>query len=137
MTIGERLKLERVRLGLTQPQFAVVGLTTKKSQIDYEQGNSFPKASYLAAISKIGADVNYIITGERSTTNPLTKALIDAFFNADALTQQMIVKLLGIDLASIQNIQGANHGNVGDNNIINSPGSGNTLKIRIDKKREK
>lgn len=46
----------------------------------------------------------------------------------------MITKLLGIDLASIQN---ANQGNVGDNNIINSLGSGNPLKIRIDKKRDK
>lgn len=79
-------------------------------------------------------DSNYLVTGERGTTNPLAKALVDAFFKADELTQQMITKLLGIDLASIQN---ANQGNVGDNNIINSPGSGNPLKIRIDKKRDK
>ncbi len=69
--LGERLRIERKRLGLTQPEMASVGETTKKSQIDYEKGNSSPKASYLQAIHKQGADIMFIVTGER-VSNTLT-----------------------------------------------------------------
>ncbi|AYO54934.1 XRE family transcriptional regulator [Acinetobacter wuhouensis] len=65
MTIGQRLKEERERLGFTQPSFAELASTTKKSQIDYEKDLTQPKANYLASIAEAGADVNYIITGKR------------------------------------------------------------------------
>lgn len=65
MTIGERLKEERERLGFTQPAFAGLAETTKKSQIDYEKDLTQPKAGYLAAIARAGADVQYIVTGIR------------------------------------------------------------------------
>ncbi|MBB4819260.1 transcriptional regulator with XRE-family HTH domain [Pseudomonas alcaligenes] len=67
MTIGERLKEERERLGFAQPAFAGLAETTKKSQIDYEKDSTQPKAGYLAAIAKVGADVQYIVTGVRSS----------------------------------------------------------------------
>ncbi|MCU4378256.1 XRE family transcriptional regulator [Acinetobacter haemolyticus] len=65
MTIGARLKEERERLGFTQPAFAELAGTTKKSQIDYEKDSTQPKASYLANIATIGADILYIVTGLR------------------------------------------------------------------------
>lgn len=65
MTIGARLKEERERLGFTQPAFAGLAETTKKSQIDYEKDLTQPKAGYLAAVAKVGADVQYIVTGIR------------------------------------------------------------------------
>lgn len=65
MTIGARLKEERERLGFTQPAFAGLAETTKKSQIDYEKDLTQPKAGYLAAVAKVGADVQYIVTGTR------------------------------------------------------------------------
>lgn len=65
VTIGERLRHERERLGFTQPVFAALAETTKKSQIDYEKDLTQPKAGYLAAISKVGADIQFVITGER------------------------------------------------------------------------
>lgn len=69
MTIGDRLKVERLRLGMNQPDFAAVAGTTKKSQITYEKG-VMPDAAYLAAIAAVGADVLYIVTGQRSFTPP-------------------------------------------------------------------
>lgn len=66
MSIGERLKDERERLGLTQAAFAAVGETTRKSQLDYEKNLTQPKAGYMAAIAKVGADIQYIITGLHS-----------------------------------------------------------------------
>lgn len=64
MTIGDRLKEERGRLGMSQPDFAALAGTTKKSQITYEKG-VMPDAGYLAAIALAGADIQYIVTGER------------------------------------------------------------------------
>ena len=68
MSIGERLKEERERLGFTQPAFAALAGTTKKSQIDYEKNLTQPKAGYLAAIAEAGADVQYVVTGVRSVS---------------------------------------------------------------------
>lgn len=65
MSIGDRLKAERLRLGLNQSDFAALASTTKKSQIDYEKGTTFPNAAYLAAIAKSGADIAYIVTDAR------------------------------------------------------------------------
>ena len=67
MSIGLRLKEERERLGFTQPVFAGLAETTKKSQIDYEKDLTQPKAGYLSVIANVGADVQYIITGQRSS----------------------------------------------------------------------
>lgn len=49
---------------MNQSDFAALAGTTKKSQITYEKG-VMPDAAYLAAISAYGADVRYIITGDR------------------------------------------------------------------------
>lgn len=64
VSIGARLKEERERLGFTQPAFAELAGTTKKSQIDYEKDLTQPKAGYLAAIAEAGADISYIVTGK-------------------------------------------------------------------------
>ncbi len=66
MTIENRLKEERERLGFTQPDFAELAGTTKKTVIDYEKGKTSPKASFLETIARVGADVSYIITGVKS-----------------------------------------------------------------------
>jgi len=62
-TIGERLKSERIRLGYSQTNFANIGGVKKNAQVNYENNSRHPDAEYFAAISKIGADINYIITG--------------------------------------------------------------------------
>jgi len=68
VTVGQRLKEERKRLGFTQSALAVIGQTTRKSQIDYENDTTQPKSGYLAAIARLGADVQYIITGQKNPT---------------------------------------------------------------------
>lgn len=69
MSIGQRLREERERLGYTQPAFAELANTTKKSQIDYEKDITQPKAGYLADIAQVGADINYIVTGQKVNHN--------------------------------------------------------------------
>lgn len=81
MTIGQRLREERERLGYTQPAFAEFASTTKKSQIDYEKDLTQPKAGYLASIAEAGADISYIVTGKRidGEQNRFLSNNIDAF----------------------------------------------------------
>lgn len=64
-SIGERLKEERDRLGFNQTAFGAIGGVLKQAQLKYEKGERFPGADYLAAVGKVGADVQYIVTGER------------------------------------------------------------------------
>ncbi len=64
--IGDRLKEERERLGYLQAEFAAQGTVGRNSQSGYEVGDRPPTAEYLAKIARLGADVQYIVTGVRS-----------------------------------------------------------------------
>ncbi|TLF45930.1 hypothetical protein FEI13_17595 [Halomonas urmiana] len=66
VSFGERLRGERERMGLTQTQFGDLAGVTKKTQMLYENGERSPKADYLTAISGAGADIEYVLTGNRS-----------------------------------------------------------------------
>ena len=66
MNISDRLREERERLGMNQVDFGAVGGVKKLAQINYEKGDRHPDSAYLAAIAAAGADVLYILTGQRS-----------------------------------------------------------------------
>lgn len=65
-TISDRLREERLRLDLVQPEMADLGGVGKQSQINYESGKRQPDADYLSRIAAAGADVAYILTGKRT-----------------------------------------------------------------------
>ncbi|HGQ7396659.1 TPA: helix-turn-helix domain-containing protein [Pseudomonas aeruginosa] len=65
MTIGERLKEERQRLGMSQTELAEQCGVSKNTQLAYEKGERSPDAAYLLRASLLGADVLYVITGRR------------------------------------------------------------------------
>ncbi|WP_434771130.1 helix-turn-helix domain-containing protein [Pseudomonas entomophila] len=65
MTIGDRLREERTRLGLNQTDFAAIPGVTKNSQLNYEKGERSPDATYLAAVAERGVDILYVVTGIR------------------------------------------------------------------------
>ncbi|REF69739.1 MULTISPECIES: helix-turn-helix domain-containing protein [Paracoccus] len=73
-SFSDRLREERLRLNMVQPQLAEIGGVGKQSQINYESGKRQPDASYLAAIAAAGADVLYILTGERRSGLPAPTA---------------------------------------------------------------
>ncbi|MEG0920288.1 MAG: XRE family transcriptional regulator [Comamonas sp.] len=107
VSIGDRLREERVRLGLTQPAIGEIGGVTKKTQMLYEGGERAPDANYLSAIAAHGADVRYVLTGARDYAPPpplsgeeqlmlqyyrdavpaVRKAALGALMGAPALTQ--------------------------------------------------
>lgn len=95
MTIGDRLREERERLGFSQPALAGLAETTKKSQIDYEKGITFPKANYLEVVAKVGVDVQYIVTGVRSASLLGEEALLlEGFRKMDAETKRRTLAMV-------------------------------------------
>lgn len=66
MGIPERLQEERKRLAMTQAALADAIGATKRSVINWETGASSPAADVIARYGELGADVLYIVTGERS-----------------------------------------------------------------------
>ena len=63
--IGDRLRAERERLGLTQPAFAEIANAKKRTLIDWEKGISSPTAVQLSALATAGVDVLFVLTGQR------------------------------------------------------------------------
>ncbi|VVD97663.1 XRE family transcriptional regulator [Pandoraea communis] len=63
--IGNRLKEERKRLGLNQEGFASLASVSRRAYAEWEAGNTFPTAQQLGAFASAGADIQYIVTGER------------------------------------------------------------------------
>lgn len=51
---------------MSQDEFAQAGGCQRRAQVRYEQDERQPDTAYLAAIAQAGADVQYIVTGERS-----------------------------------------------------------------------
>lgn len=63
VTIGERIRSERLRLGLSQEQFASLAGAKKGAQLKWEKGQSLPTADILAAWARAGARIDYILNG--------------------------------------------------------------------------
>jgi len=60
---GDRLREERDRLGLSQEALAKVAGVHRNTQIKYESGERSPDLDYLLAVSRVGVDVLYLLTG--------------------------------------------------------------------------
>jgi transcriptional regulator with XRE-family HTH domain len=70
VNLGSRLKSERLRLGLSQAEFASLGGVGKSSQIHYESGDRTPDSNYLIALSSHGVDVSYVLLGTTAGSAP-------------------------------------------------------------------
>ena len=79
---SERLRTERERLELSQQGLAEKCGVTARSQRNYESGERNPDSVYLAAIAAAGADVLYILTGQRTegtASDPAEQVLLDSY----------------------------------------------------------
>ena len=95
--ISERLKAERESLGLSQQALADRVGVSLRSQQNYESGDRIPDATYLGAMAEAGADVLFILTGQRGQPVPqLTKlpprvrALVDNYEHTDEAGKKII-----------------------------------------------
>ncbi len=77
-SIGERLREERKRLGLSQDALCQIGGVQRRAQVNYEADERQPDAAYLAAVAAAGVDVLYVLTGSRDGPPPPTPK--QAFF---------------------------------------------------------
>ena len=80
---SERLKTERKRLGLSQAAAGEVVGVSREMWGKYERG-AMPGVDVLAALSASGADVLYILTGQRSShleleLSPEEEVLLDNY----------------------------------------------------------
>lgn len=80
-TFGTRLKIERNRLGMTQPELAEIGGVQKNAQSLYEKDVNPVGSDYLEKVAKVGVDIHFLFYGEYSDKaaslqfNDLLKAL--------------------------------------------------------------
>ena len=103
--ICDRLFEVREALGLSQQALAERFGIILRSQRNYESGERLPDAAYLAAIAAAGADVLYILTGQRAggaSAPPPPRAvsegdriLLDNFHAAPAQVQAGVKTALG------------------------------------------
>lgn len=90
------LKEERKNLGLTQIEVAEFTGISLVSQSSYETGKRFPDTRYLAKLSELGFDLNYIVTGQRieNHLNHEEALLLKEYREADRTLQQAVLVLL-------------------------------------------
>lgn len=122
LSIGDRLREERERLGYSQSAIGAVGGVKKLAQLKYEQGERFPGADYLAAVAKIGVDTLYIITGERSidALTAVERELLENFRSAPLAVKAAAIAAVTAGSAPVSQ---AFHGEVGQyvaGNITNT-----------------
>jgi|SRR5699024_6907694 len=66
MSIGDRIKEERIRKGLTQQEFADYLDVGKRTIWEWEKGSTHPNAVHLSKLEAINIDTHYIITGNKN-----------------------------------------------------------------------
>lgn len=124
-----RIKEERERLGYNQVDFAALAGASRKSQIRWEQeGGTSPDADVLAAWAEVGADIQYIVTGIRSSA-ALTDdelQLLELYRGAPLAVRAAAVAALSAGSTPQQTVHGgvgqqfnAPVGQVGGGNIVN------------------
>ena len=137
VSFGDRLREERVRLGMNQSVFGEASGVTEKSQMLYEEGERAPDAVYLMAVSAAGVDVRYVITGHRDAPaqkvpSPEEKLMLQYFREAvPAVRKAALAALLS---NGPLNSSGLNMSNLGDGNVqIGSGSFGGSVSVKKGK----
>lgn len=99
-SIPSRLREERDRLDLTQTEAAALCGVARETWSRYEAGSMSPGLEVLAALAGRGADIGYVLTGERAgayaaapAAQPLTakeKSLLDNYRAASEMGRKAL-----------------------------------------------
>lgn len=95
MSVGNRLKEERKRLGLTQEAIGLACGVAKRTQILFEQDAHVPGGAYFAAADELGMDVTYVLVGRRDRLTEADADLLDSWRNASATARAAALAALG------------------------------------------
>lgn len=82
MSVGNRLKEERKRLGLTQEAMAAACGVAKRTQILFEQDAHLPGGAYIVEADNLGLDVAYLLVGRRERVSEADAELLDTWRKA-------------------------------------------------------
>lgn len=66
VSFGERLRIERVRVGMQQLEMAEACEVSRKTISVWERGEQTPNAAVLAMMARHGVDILYVVTGQRA-----------------------------------------------------------------------
>ena len=94
---GERLREERLRLGLSQKDFAALFGKKNMAVMRYEKGERVIGQDDLEALHIAGVDVYYLITGERNQPNLLSddaKELLKLWDNVEPSQRDTLMTLV-------------------------------------------
>ena len=94
MSVGKRLREERLRLKLSQEEFGQLGGVAKIAQFNYEKSKRRPDIDYLEKIYKNGVDILYVVTGRRDDFSKDEVELINLFREAPLKKKIIILNLL-------------------------------------------
>ena len=136
--IGNRLREERERLGLTQPVFAELAGAKKRTLIDWEKDVSSPTAVQLAQLAAAGADVLYILTGQRAggvkpapTLTAEEETMLGYFRDASKEVRRAALgALLGASVQTASHVGGTHSQHSSGPGAIHIGGVGKTLPKR-------
>lgn len=139
VSIGERLREERVRLGMSQTVFGEAGGVTKKTQMLYEGGERAPDAVYLHALSVAGIDVGYVVTGERGPGSHVLdgaeQVLLDSYRRCKPEARQNLIQTAALLSAGMPAATAPGSSmvmsNLGDGNV--QVGSGAQVSVKRTK----
>ncbi|WP_369969874.1 helix-turn-helix domain-containing protein [Stenotrophomonas rhizophila] len=107
MSVGLRLKEERKRLGLTQEAMGVACGVSKRTQIFYETDSVGASAAYLAAAHALGADVTFVLTGERERLSAEDSELLELWRAAKPPARAAAIATLTKDEAHSSSVAAA------------------------------
>lgn len=93
MATGERLREERKKLKMTQAAFSQLGGIGVSALKMYEGNEREPGSRFLAEIANAGADVQYVITGQRANVSltPDEQVLLDGYRALDPMTRRRML----------------------------------------------
>lgn len=117
---------ERNRLNLKAKDVAEFVGVAIPTQSNYENGKRSPDAEYLAKLTELGFDINYVLTGKRESLSLTTqeKMLIELFRQAPETVQRHI--LAGLLTQNTPEPSKGNIVTVGDSNTGNVAGRDNS-----------
>ncbi|MBD9530941.1 helix-turn-helix transcriptional regulator [Comamonas sp. CMM01] len=139
MPIGDRLREERDRLGLSQPNFAALAGTTKQTLFSWETGKTAPDGFQLAAFAAAGVDVLYVITGERGGSHlahdAAEQVLLDSYRRCKPEARQNLIQTAALLSAGLPPATAPSGSmvmsNLGDGNV--QVGSGAQVSVKRSK----
>lgn len=98
VSAGERLREERMRLGLKQEEFAQLGGVNRNTQGSYEKNERSPDLNYLSAVAVHGVDVLFVVTGVRllaaaGSLSAMEASLLEAFRTLTESDQETLTRM--------------------------------------------